>query len=87
MKRVAIIALILGLFLSILGFIIPLIYWKSYTSHSGAIGIIGGADAPTYTFMLLALFDGLPFILIVLGIGLIILSVFYLVFSKMVRKH
>lgn len=87
LKRNAWIILILGVLMSVLGFIAPIIYWKSYTSQNGAIGIIGGADAPTYKFMLSAIFDGLPFVLICLGICLVISCVFCLVFSKTVRKH
>ena len=87
LKRNALIILILGVLISLLGFIAPIVYWNNYTSNNGAIGIIGGADAPTYTFMLLALFDGLPFVLAFLGISLIISSGFCLLFSNTVKKH
>ena len=50
LKRNALIILILGVLMSVLGFIAPIVYWNNYTLHNGAMGIIGGADAPTYTF-------------------------------------
>ena len=73
--------------MSFFGFITPLVYWTNYTSKNGAVGIIGGADAPTYTFMLSALFDGLPFVLILLGISLVVSAGFCLIFSNTVKKH
>ena len=87
LKRLSLIALVLGIFISVSGLLMPFIYWGNYTTHNGAIGIIGGADAPTYTFMLSALFDGLPFVLVILGISIIVSSAFCLVFSKAVRKY
>ena len=87
LKRNALIILILGVLMSCLGFIAPIVYWNNYTSQNGSIGIIGGADAPTYTFMLSALFDGLPFVLILLGISLVVSAGFCLIFSNAVKKH
>ncbi len=87
LKRNALMILILGVLMSVLAFIAPIVYWNNYTLHNGAIGIIGGTDAPTYTFMLSALFDGLPFVLILLGISLVVSSVFCLLFSNTVKKH
>ena len=87
LKRNALIILILGFTALFIGFIMPLIYWKSCTSNNGAIGIIGGADAPTYVFMLSSLFDGLPFILLLFGITLVVSSVFCLLFPNTVKKY
>lgn len=87
LKRNALIILISGVLISTLGFIAPVVYWNNYTSHNGAVGIIGGADAPTYRFMISQLLGGLPFVLILLGISLFVSSVFCLVFSKTVHKH
>ena len=87
LKRNSLIVLILGFFILILGFIIPIFYWSNYTSNNGATGIIGGADTPTYTFMLSALFEGLPFVLVLLGISLVVSSFFCLLFSKTVKIH
>ena len=73
LKRYSLIALISGVFISVIGFLMPLIYWSSYTSQNGAIGIIGGVvDTPKYIFMLSSLFDGLPFVLVILGISLVV---------------
>ena len=87
MKRVAIVALILGFVTAVTGLIMPLIYWSSYTANHGAIGIIGGAGAPTYGFVLATLFDGLPTKLIIVGVGLIIVSGLYLILSKIIKKN
>ena len=87
MKRVAIVALILGFVTAVTGLIMPLIYWSSYTANHGAIGIIGGAGAPTYGFALAALFDGLPMELIIVGVGLMIVSGLYLILSKIIKKN
>lgn len=91
LKRNALIVLILGVLMSVSGLVAPIVYWSNYTSKHGMIGIIGGAEVPTYpftyTFMLSTLFDGLPFVLILLGVSLIVSSVFCLAFSKTVRKH
>lgn len=87
LKKFSLTALVSGLFISTLGFITPLIYWSSYSAHNGATGIIGGADAPTYTFMLSALFEGLPIVLILIGITLIVTSIFCLIFAKTVMAH
>ena len=87
LKRNALIVLILGFFISILGFLTPIVCWNIYPFHKGAIGIIGGADAPTYIFMLSALFGDLPFTLVLLGISLIVSSAFCLLFSKTVIAH
>lgn len=87
LKRYAIIIMILGVLISVLGFISPIIYWNNYTLENGAICIIGGTDTPTYTFMLSAIFDGLPFVLIIMGISLVVSSGFCLLFSNTVKKH
>lgn len=87
LKRNALIILILGVLMSVLGFIAPIVYWNNYTLHNGAMGIIGGADAPTYTFMLLSLFDGLPFVLVLLGISLVVSALFCLIFFETVKNN
>jgi len=87
LKRNALIILILSVLISASGFITPIVYWSHYTLHNGAIGIIGGTDAPTYTFMLSALFGGLPFVLVLLGISFAVSSGFCLLFSNTVKKH
>ncbi len=87
LKRNAIILLILGAFMLFLGFIAPIVYWTHYTSQNGAIGIIGATEAPTYTFLLSASFDGLPLVFILLGISLVVSAGFCLIFSNAVLKY
>ena len=87
LKRNALIILILGVLMSCLGFIAPIVYWNNYTLQNVTIGIIGGADAPTYTFMLSTLFDGLLLVLILLGISLVFSAGFCFIFSNTVKKH
>ena len=86
LKRNALIILILGVVMSVVGLIAPLIS-LNFASEGGATGIIGGADAPTYKFLLFNLLDGLLFVVLLLGISLILSSAFCLLFSKTVRKH
>ena len=73
--------------MSFSGLMAPFVYWKNFTLHNGTIGIIGGADAPTHTFMLWVSCDGLPIALISLGICLVISAVFCLIFSNTVKKY
>lgn len=58
LKRNSLIALISGFLISICGFLTPLLYLKTHTAQNGAVGIIGGAGAPTYTFMLSVILGG-----------------------------
>ena len=83
LKRNSLIVLIIGLLISAFGFVLPIVY----ASHNGANGIIGGAGAPTYGFIVSSLFHGLPFVLILTGICLVISSGFCLIFSKTVKLH
>ena len=86
LKQNSVFALIFGFVILLVGAVMPLIYWGNYTSRNGTIGIIvGSAAPPSYTFMLSALFDGLPIILILFGISIVISSVFCLLFSKTVN--
>ena len=87
LKRYSLSVLVLGLFIAISGFIIPLLCWENYTSQNGAEGVADGIDAVTYRFMLSNLFDGLPFVLVMLGISLMVVSGFCLIFSKTVKAH
>ena len=88
LKRNSLIALLLGFAILLVGAIMPVVCWRSYIVNSGSMGgMIGGADAPMYRMLLFSLFDGLPFALILLGITLIISSVFCLLFSKTVGVY
>ena len=88
LKRYSLIVLLLGFVVLLVGTIMPVIYWINFTALYGAtVGIIGGADAPTYKLLLSSIFEGLPFVLILFGITLIISSAFCLLFSKTVRAY
>ena len=82
LKRISLIVLICGLVLLAVGFGLPVV-----SINTAATGIIGGADRPTYQFLLLDLFGGLPPVLILFGISMVISSGFCLLFSKTVLKH
>lgn len=86
-KRYSRIVLIFGLFILTLGLMTPFLYWNYSISHNGATGMIGGADAPTYMFMLSSLFDGILIVWVLLGMSLIISSGFCLLFSRAVQRH
>ncbi len=49
--------------------------------------IIGGADAPTFWFLLSSRCNGLPLVLVVLGLSLSLSAGFCLLFSKTVKTH
>lgn len=82
LKSFSLLSIILGIILLCVGFITPFIV--SFSNNS-AFGVIGGADTPTYEFLLFNLLDGLLICLICLGICLIITAVFCLVFPKTVK--
>ena len=85
LKRFSLIVLICGVVLLALGFGFP--FLALLGAESAATEIIGGADGSTYQFLLLNLFDGLPPVLILFGIGMVMSSGFCLLFSKTVLKH
>ena len=62
-------------------------YKYRYTIGIGAVGIIGGADTPTYEFVVFRVMDGWPFVAILFGITLIFSALFCLLFSKTVINN
>lgn len=46
--------MISGLLLALTSVLVPIIKLSNYTAQNGSIGIIGGADAPTLLFLLVA---------------------------------
>ena len=54
LKQISLLTLLTGALFSIIGVIVPFITLQNYTSQNGAIGIIGGADTPTYEFVVLS---------------------------------
>ena len=87
LKRSAILALILGVGLMIIGLLMPLLFMGNETQHGGSVGIIGGAGTPTYLFMLSNLLNGLPYVFVLFGISTAIASGFCLLFSKTVCAY
>ena len=86
LKRNALWVLLFGVVILLTGLLTPFGCLINCTSHQGAIGIIGGAEVPTYQFMFWSLLDGWPFVLILLGISLVLSACFCLLFSKTVNK-
>lgn len=66
MKKLAIIGLIVGLVLVVVGATVPLYALSFFGPSSEAIGIIGGADGPTAIFITYGIFSW-PRISILLG--------------------
>lgn len=87
LKKFSLLTLLAGILLLIIGIIVPIVAVYIYTSQNGAIGIIGGADTPTYEFVVFHIMNGWPFIAILFGITLIVSSLFCLVFSKTVKNN
>ena len=86
-KSFSLITLIGGVVLLTVGGVSPLIALQNYTSANGAIGIIGGADIPTYQFVVMRVMNGWPFCLMLFGISFVITALFCLIFSKTVKSN
>ncbi len=87
LKQISLLTLLIGALFSITGVIVPFITLQNYTSQNGAIGIIGGADTPTYEFIVFRIMNGLPFLAVLFGISLVISALFCLIFSKTVKSN
>ena len=87
-KKYSFISLIIGIASTLTGILLPVFAFVSYTAQGGGgVGIIGGADSPTYQFMAFQIFGGLPIYALALGAVLIIASLFCLIFRKTVARH
>ena len=86
-RRNALTVLISAFCILLLGCIMPFVCRNVFTSYNGEMGIIGGADTPTYTLMLTKLFGGLPIVLIFLGVSLLLSSCFCLLFPQTVKNY
>ena len=82
LKRYALWVLLSGIGVFLLGSVIPFV-----TARHAGMGIIGGADWPTYQFLLSRAFNGWPIAFILLGISVAISSGFCLLFSRTVSTH
>ena len=87
LKQISLLTLFVGVLFSLIGFITPFIALQNYTSKNGAIGIIGGVDTPTYSFIIFRLMNGLPLCAILFGITLIVSALFCLIFPKTVKRN
>ena len=87
LKQISLLTLLTGVLFSIIGVIIPFITLKNHTYQNGAIGIIGGADTPTYEFVVFRILNGWPFVTILFGSALIVSALFCLIFSKTVKNN
>ena len=87
LKWFSLLALFAGLLLVVICVIVPLILMQNYTSQNGAIGIIGGADGPTASYITFNLMKGRTLCSLVIGITLIISGLFCLVFSKTIKNN
>ena len=85
-KKYSFISLIIGVAITLTGILLPIIAFVSYTTQGG-IGIIGGADTPTFLFLVFNTFDRLPIYALTFGAVLTIASLFCLIFRKTVAEH
>lgn len=84
LKRFSFVSLLVGALAFLVGLIVPMI---AYAMHDGAIGIIGGADTPTYRFIVFQRMYGLPFIAILFGVTVVITALFCLIFPNTVKNN
>lgn len=86
-KSFSLITLLWGVIFTVIGIVAPIISLQSVFSAGGAVGIIGGADAPTYKFVVFDLMDGWPFCLVLFGVSLILTGMFCLIFTQTVKSN
>ena len=82
-RRFPLIVLLVGLLLSVVGLVLPIILIRT---GDAATGIIGGADAPTYWFALTYFIGGLPFCVVLLGWAMTLTSLPAVIFNKTFQK-
>lgn len=87
LKLFSLITLLSGFLLSMIGIVAPFIRLQNYTSANGSIQIIGGADTPTYKFILFQSMHGWPFCLMLFGACLIVSALFCLIFTKTIKTN
>lgn len=82
MNAFSLIALVFGTILAVLGFLTPVVKINSFE-----MGIIGGADAPTYLTLLFGDYDGLLIAVALLGVALLVTALACMFFEKSVGTH
>jgi hypothetical protein len=70
-RRFPLLALLVGLLLTTVGLVLPIIFIRT---GGAAISIIGGADAPTYWYIVRKALGGFPLWLDLLGAAMILTS-------------
>lgn len=78
--------LVCGLILAAVGAVAPVLALQ-LSSQGAAMGIIGGADASTYRFVMFTLLDGWPFCAVLFGGSLTVSGLFCLFFGKTVERY
>ena len=76
LKRFSLVALFIGVLLLVVANVVPFALLQNDISKNGPIGIIGGADTPTYEFVVFHIMNGWPFVAILFGITLIVSALF-----------
>ena len=87
LRSLSLAALSAGLLSTGLGLALPYLVLQNRIAESSAVSIIGGADAPTYQFIVFGLLNGWPFCLVLLGLCLILTALFCLLFPKTALTH
>ena len=87
LKRFSLLTLFAGVIFSIIGVVVPIIILQNFSFQNSAVGIIGGADRPSYEFVVFGILKGWPFVEILFGITLIVCALFCLIFSKTVINN
>lgn len=85
MKKIALIVFIISVSITAVCLLVPLILMV--TADSGnSVGIIGGADAPTYQFIIAKYFGGLFYTVLYPLIAVDIVSLICFIFVNLKRK-
>ena len=85
MKKIALIVFIVSISITAVFLIVPLLFMV--TADSGnSVGIIGGADAPTYQFIIAKYFGGFFYVVLYPLIAVDIVSLICFLFVILKRK-
>ena len=82
-RRFPLIVLLVGLLLTTVGLVLPIIFIRT---GGAAISIIGGADAPTYWYIVRKALGGFPLWLDLLGAAMILTSLPAVIFPNTFQK-
>lgn len=82
MKRIALICFIISVIILIISLLAPLVIMSTYDNTGDSVGVIGGADIPTYEFIISKHFGVTFYVAVCLTISVSICSLLYLIFGK-----